>query len=91
MSSRSLPDFPWDSLRPARARAAEHPGGVVDLSIGTPVDPTPDVLRSALSAAADAPGYPTALGTPTSGRRPRAGCSGGWASRWPTRWARSPR
>ncbi|MEI4277395.1 succinyldiaminopimelate transaminase [Klenkia terrae] len=63
MSSRSLPDFPWDSLRPARARAAEHPGGVVDLSIGTPVDPTPDVLRSALAAAADAPGYPTALGT----------------------------
>ena len=63
MSSRSLPDFPWDSLRPARARAAEHPGGVVDLSIGTPVDPTPDVLRTALAAAADAPGYPTALGT----------------------------
>lgn len=63
MTSRSLPDFPWDSLRPARARAAEHPGGTVDLSIGTPVDPTPDVLRTALADAADAPGYPTALGT----------------------------
>jgi succinyldiaminopimelate transaminase len=60
---RRLPDFPWDSLAPARARAAEHPGGVVDLSIGTPVDDTPPVLRAALSAAGNAPGYPTALGT----------------------------
>ncbi|MCA0144397.1 succinyldiaminopimelate transaminase [Blastococcus sp. LR1] len=60
---RALPDFPWDSLAGARARAAQHPGGVVDLSIGTPVDATPPVLREALAAAADAPGYPTALGT----------------------------
>jgi succinyldiaminopimelate transaminase len=60
---RRLPDFPWDSLGPARARAAEHPGGVVDLSIGTPVDPTPALLGAALAAAGDAPGYPTALGT----------------------------
>ena len=58
-----LPDFPWDSLADARARAARHPGGVVDLSIGTPVDPTPTLLRTALAAAADAPGYPAALGT----------------------------
>ncbi|MGR7025538.1 succinyldiaminopimelate transaminase [Geodermatophilus sp. URMC 62] len=58
-----MPDFPWDSLEAARARAARHPGGVVDLSIGTPVDPTPDVLRTALAAAGDSPGYPTALGT----------------------------
>jgi succinyldiaminopimelate transaminase len=36
---------------------------VVDLSIGTPVDDTPDVLTRALSAGSDAPGYPTALGT----------------------------
>ncbi|MGY1885830.1 MULTISPECIES: succinyldiaminopimelate transaminase [unclassified Blastococcus] len=60
---RALPDFPWDSLAGARARAAQHPGGVVDLSIGTPVDSTPAVLREALAGAADAPGYPTALGT----------------------------
>ncbi|SNS52744.1 succinyldiaminopimelate aminotransferase apoenzyme [Geodermatophilus saharensis] len=58
-----LPDFPWDSLEAARARAAQHPGGLVDLSIGTPVDPTPDVLRTALAAAGDSPGYPMALGT----------------------------
>ncbi|MCB0914301.1 MAG: succinyldiaminopimelate transaminase [Actinobacteria bacterium] len=58
----ALPDFPWDSLAGDRARAADHPGGIVDLSVGTPVDPTPDVLRDALHAAADAPGYPTTHG-----------------------------
>ncbi|MFC7404989.1 succinyldiaminopimelate transaminase [Georgenia alba] len=60
----ALPDFPWDSLAPAKARAAAHPGGIVDLSVGTPVDPTPDVAREALIAAADAPGYPQTIGTP---------------------------
>ncbi|WP_211308110.1 succinyldiaminopimelate transaminase [Geodermatophilus normandii] len=58
-----LPDFPWDSLEAARARASQHPDGIVDLSIGTPVDETPEVLRTALSAAGDSPGYPPALGT----------------------------
>ena len=29
----ALPDFPWDSLRPYRERAAEHPDGVVDLAV----------------------------------------------------------
>ncbi|MFD2092047.1 succinyldiaminopimelate transaminase [Blastococcus deserti] len=58
-----MPDFPWDSLAAARARAARHPGGLVDLSIGTPVDDTPAVLTQALAAAGNAPGYPTALGT----------------------------
>ena len=58
----ALPDFPWDSLRPYRERAAEHPDGVVDLAVGTPVDPTPEIARTALSAAANAPGYPTAVG-----------------------------
>jgi succinyldiaminopimelate transaminase len=36
---------------------------VVDLSIGTPVDSSPSVLQTALTAGADSPGYPTALGT----------------------------
>jgi succinyldiaminopimelate transaminase len=57
-----LPDFPWDSLTGARATAARHPGGIVDLSIGTPVDDTPEVLSTALAGAGNAPGYPTALG-----------------------------
>ena len=62
--SAGLPDFPWDTLEPAKARAAEHPDGLVDLSIGTPVDPVPPVIRQALAAAADSPGYPLTVGTP---------------------------
>jgi succinyldiaminopimelate transaminase len=62
--SSTLPDFPWDLLEPAKAVAAVHPGGIVDLSIGTPVDPVPPVIREALSGAADTPGYPLTAGTP---------------------------
>ncbi len=60
---RSLPDFPWDSLLPYRERAAGHPDGLVDLSVGTPVDPTPALVAEALAKAADAPGYPLTWGT----------------------------
>jgi len=59
----ALPSFPWDSLAGARRRAEAHPGGIVDLSVGTPVDPTPRVVQDALVAAADSPGYPTTQGT----------------------------
>lgn len=38
-------------------------GGLVDLSIGTPVDPVAPLIRSALGAAANAPGYPLTMGT----------------------------
>ncbi len=59
----ALPDFPWDSLADDRALATSHPGGIVDLSVGTPVDPVPDVVRAALSGpAAEDPGYPTTHG-----------------------------
>ncbi|WP_408898767.1 succinyldiaminopimelate transaminase [Nocardioides sp. R1-1] len=61
--SGRLPDFPWDKLPPYAERARAHPDGIVDLSIGTPVDPTPEVARAALAAAADAPGYPLTVGT----------------------------
>ncbi|RFU38466.1 succinyldiaminopimelate transaminase [Actinomadura logoneensis] len=60
----TLPDFPWDRLAPYKERAAAHPDGIVDLSVGTPVDPTPEPVREALRAAADAPGYPQTYGTP---------------------------
>ncbi len=59
-----LPDFPWDLLAPHKRRAAAHPDGLVDLSIGTPVDETPALVRDALAAASDAPGYPLTAGTP---------------------------
>lgn len=59
-----LPDFPWDRLATAKATAQAHPDGIVDLSIGTPVDPTPSVVRDALAAASDSPGYPQTIGAP---------------------------
>ncbi|MDQ1305002.1 MAG: hypothetical protein QG671_831 [Actinomycetota bacterium] len=58
-----LPDFPWDSLGQARRTAQQHPAGIVDLSVGTPVDPSPAIVTDALTASADAPGYPTTQGT----------------------------
>jgi succinyldiaminopimelate transaminase len=58
-----LPRYPWDALEPYKARARSHPDGIVDLSVGTPVDPVPAVAREALAAASDAPGYPATAGT----------------------------
>lgn len=66
--SGRLPDFPWDRLEAAKRRAAAHPDGIVDLSIGTPVDPTPGFVQDALRAGSDAPGYPTVWG-PSALRR----------------------
>ena len=60
--SRSLPDFPWDKLTAYAAQARAHHDGIVDLSVGTPVDPTPSVVQEALRGAADSPGYPTTVG-----------------------------
>jgi len=61
--SASLPEFPWDTLVDAKALAAAHPDGIVDLSVGTPVDPVAPVIQDALAAAASAPGYPATAGT----------------------------
>ena len=68
-----LPDFPWDSLAEDAAIARAHPDGIVDLSVGTPVDPVAPVVRAALGGpAADEPGYPTTHG-PSSLREAIAG------------------
>ncbi len=56
--------FPWDTLADASALARSHPDGIVDLSVGTPVDPPAPVIRDALAAASASPGYPTTAGTP---------------------------
>ena len=64
MGVRDLADYPWDAVEPYRARAAQHPEGLVDLSIGSPVDPTPEIIRRALAEATDAHGYPQTIGTP---------------------------
>lgn len=59
----NLPEYPWEAMAPYVQLASQHPDGAVNLSIGTPVDPTPALIRNALAAAADAPGYPTTHGT----------------------------
>ncbi|PPI27508.1 succinyldiaminopimelate transaminase [Rathayibacter sp. AY1B5] len=64
MALGALPDYPWDLMAPFARTAAEHPGGIVDLSIGSPVDPTPAPIRDALARATDSHAYPTTVGTP---------------------------
>ena len=64
MGVRELANYPWDAVEPYRERAAAHPDGIVDLSIGSPVDPTPEVIRAALAEATDAHAYPQTVGTP---------------------------
>lgn len=61
--SDRLPAFPWDRLEPYKTAAAAHADGIVDLSVGTPVDPVPELIRRALADSADTPGYPTVWGT----------------------------
>lgn len=58
-----LPEYPWEQLKPYAAKAALHERGAVDLSVGSPVDPTPEIIQEALNASANAPGYPSTGGT----------------------------
>lgn len=62
--AHGLPDFPWDRLTAPGNIARAHPDGIIDLSIGTPVDATPQIIQDALAAHTNAPGYPTAAGLP---------------------------
>lgn len=56
--------FPWGALAELKATAQAHPGGIVNLSVGTPADPVPPVLQDALASVADQAGYPMTHGTP---------------------------
>src|SRR3954454_24589730 len=59
------PPYPHDRLRELRAVAEAVPGGLVDCSVGTPVDAMPEGAQHALAdAAAGATGYPPAIGSP---------------------------
>jgi succinyldiaminopimelate transaminase len=58
-----LPDFPWDTIARYADRARAYPDGLVDLSVGSPVDPTPEFVREALAAATDAHSYPQTAGS----------------------------
>lgn len=61
---QKLPDFPWDALAPYGAIAKRHPEGAIDLSVGTPVDPTPEFIQKAFREASNSPSYPVTVGTP---------------------------
>ena len=71
-----LPAYTWDRIAPLREKAGLYPDGPVDLSMGTPVDPVPGLIRDALAEASNAPGYPATWGTP----RLRAAAAG-WLAR----------
>ena len=58
--------YDWSRIAPYKTKAAQVPGGIVDLSVGSPVDPVPQSVREALAAASDAKnahGYPVTAGS----------------------------
>ncbi len=60
------PIYPYDRLDSAKAKASALPGGIVDLSIGTPTDPPPAGVLAALAGADQAGtvrGYPASAGS----------------------------
>lgn len=50
-------------MAPFGEKARKYPGGFIDLSQGTPVDPTPQFIQDAFSSASNSPGYPVVAGT----------------------------
>ncbi len=58
------PPYPYDRLDELKAVAAALPGGLVDLSIGTPCDPPPRAVVEALAASGAERGYPASIGSP---------------------------
>lgn len=57
------PPYPYDRLDELKELAERHPGGCVDLSIGTPVDPPPAAVVAALANSDSERGYPPSIGT----------------------------
>ena len=57
------PPYPYDRLNRLMPIASAHPGGVVDFSIGTPVDPAPLEVVAMLSASDSERGYPASIGS----------------------------
>ncbi len=57
------PPYPYDRLNRLEPITAAHPGGTVDLSIGTPFDPPPAHVIDALSSSGSERSYPPSIGT----------------------------
>lgn len=57
------PTYPFDRLEPLAELAGRHEGGLVDLSVGTPVDPPPPEVVAALGGSGAERGYPPGVGS----------------------------
>ncbi|MGI9053850.1 MAG: aminotransferase class I/II-fold pyridoxal phosphate-dependent enzyme [Ilumatobacteraceae bacterium] len=57
------PPYPYDRLESLVELASRHPGGAVDLSIGTPMDAPPAAVVAALSQSGAERGYPASIGS----------------------------
>ena len=58
--------YDWSRIAGFKAAAKAVPGGMIDLSVGSPVDSVPDAVQQALASTADASnahGYPVTAGT----------------------------
>jgi succinyldiaminopimelate transaminase len=58
-----VPEYPYDRLDAAKDVAARWPGGLVDLSVGTPTDPPPPAVLEVLARAEAVRGYPPSIGS----------------------------
>ncbi len=76
MSAFRPPPYPYDRLEDLRALAAASPGGMVDLSVGTPHDPPSPAVVAALATSGAERGYPAGAGTPELRR-----AAAGWMAR----------
>ncbi len=66
------PPYPYDRLDELRSLADAMPGGVIDLSIGTPTDAPAQLVIDALAQSGAERGYPPSVGT-TAFREAAAG------------------
>lgn len=57
------PPYPYDRLDAFKPLAESLPGGLVDLSIGTPCDPPPASVVAALASSNAERGYPASIGS----------------------------
>lgn len=70
------PQYPFDRLGPLQSICEKHDGGMVDLSVGTPVDPPPAFVLDALARSGAERGYPASIGSAAL-----RGAAAGWFER----------
>ena len=58
------PPYPYDRLNELKPLGQHHEGGLIDFSIGTPMDPTPPAVVRALASSGSEKGYPPSIGRP---------------------------